>query len=720
MNRISIGAWRAFGIFLALAALFLLPVALHPRQIPFQPGAEYSDLLISHLPNSLFINRSLRQWRQIPLWNPTILSGMPLAADPLSGFWYPPNWIAHLWPTPAAYNLLIWLHLAWAGLGMFTVAREEGLGDLPALFAGAVAAGMPKIVAHIGLGHVSLIFAVCWTPWLLVAIRRGVAALEGGVRSALRWGFTAGGIEGVVFLADPRWAPFAALFGLACGLRVLAPWKRPHLRTWRNALALVSGGALAATAASGALGLPLLELTRLSTRVNLQPGERAVFALPAARIFGLFFPDLGGFGEYQIYVGLVVLVLAAFALAVRPRRTLFWAGSAFVALVYSLGEATPLYGWLGWLIPGLDLLRVPSRSLFLLGYCMAFAGGLGMHLWTQRAWTLSSARRGRLAVASLAFFLVLLSIGAAWLGWGEGRNALPLSLLVAALALLAAGLLLVGMREGGADPQLLSIALLLLAILDLAWVDRSFIEMRPAGSQFPGLAAGLDGCSIEGGARLFSPSYSVSQADAAYYGLQIADGVNPLQLSSYWDYMARATGFPAQGYSVTLPPFPSGDPANDWGPEIDPRALARLDISCVVSSFPLADPGMTRIDGEPGRYFYRLEEAGSRAWIQPKGEDAGIGIPARVEEIDWSPNRIRIRARGPGQLVLSEVDYPGWTAQLDGGRVQIAPAFGLLRSLDLPPGLHIVQFDFRPWTVFFGAALFMTAALLLLWSWIRR
>jgi hypothetical protein len=707
-------------IFLAVAALFLLPLVLHLREIPFQPGAEYSDLLISHLPNSLFINRSLRQWRQIPLWNPTILSGMPLAADPLSGFWYAPNWLAHLWPTPEAYKLLLWLHLAWAGFGMFILARDEGLGDLPALFSGVVAAGMPKIVAHIGMGHVSLIFAVSWTPWLLVAVRRGVAALQGGVRPALRWGFTAGAIEGVVFLADPRWAPFAALFGTAYGLRAMAPWKRSTLRTWRNALALVFGAVVTGAAACGALGLPLVELTRLSTRANLGPGERAIFSLPATRIFGLFLPDFGGLGEYQIYVGLVALVLAVFAVAVRPRRTLFWALSAFVALVYSLGEATPLYGWLEGLIPGMNLLRVPSRALFLLGFCMAFTGGFGMHLWISRSWNPLSARRGRLAIVSLTFFLVLLSIGAAWPGLGNGGSSLSLSLFVSIFALLAAGLLLVGMRERGADSRLLPIALVLLASLDLAWVDRSFIEMRPAALRSPTAESALDGCPSNGGARLFSPSYSVPQAYAAYHGLQIADGVNPLQLSNYWDYMAAATGFPAHGYSVTLPPFPSGDPTQNWDPDIDSRALARLNISCVVSSFLLDDPGMTLIHAEAGRYSYRLAEAGSRAWIQTGGEDAGIDIPARVEGLEWSPNRIQIRARGPGQLVLSEVDYPGWIAQIDGERVEIASAFGLLRSLDLPAGLHTVRLDYRPWTVFFGAALLMAAALLVLYSWVRR
>jgi hypothetical protein len=205
VTRILGRTWRAYAIFLAIAALWLYPVALHPRQVPFQPGAQYSDLLISHLANSLFIRRALHEWGSIPLWNPTILSGMPLAADPLSGFWYVPNWLAHIWPSPLAYNILTWAHLGWAGLGLFYLARAEGLGELPSLFAGAMAAGMPKLVAHVGLGHVSLIFAVCWTPWLLLGIRRAMEAVGGTPRAALRWGGVSGGLLGVIALADPRW-----------------------------------------------------------------------------------------------------------------------------------------------------------------------------------------------------------------------------------------------------------------------------------------------------------------------------------------------------------------------------------------------------------------------------------------------------------------------------------------------------------------------------------
>jgi hypothetical protein len=73
---------------------------------------------------------------------------------------------------PLAFNLLFNMHLAWSGYGMFQLLRADGLPVGSAFFGGFAFAGTPKLIAHLGAGHVSLVFAVAWTPWLLLAIRR--------------------------------------------------------------------------------------------------------------------------------------------------------------------------------------------------------------------------------------------------------------------------------------------------------------------------------------------------------------------------------------------------------------------------------------------------------------------------------------------------------------------------------------------------------------------
>src|SRR5690349_6762982 len=101
--------------FFLFALLFLWPLLLHPTFIPFAPQGQFSDLLISHLPNTEYLRDSLWRYHQWPLWNAQIFAGQPFAADPLAGMWYPPAWLLLLLPLPFAFNVLFVLHLAWAG-----------------------------------------------------------------------------------------------------------------------------------------------------------------------------------------------------------------------------------------------------------------------------------------------------------------------------------------------------------------------------------------------------------------------------------------------------------------------------------------------------------------------------------------------------------------------------------------------------------------------------
>ncbi len=134
---------------------------------PYPAQGMYSDFSISHYPNLIFTQKTINDHQQIPLWSNTILSGYPFAADPLASLWYPPYWLAIALPAPFGLNLLTILHLIVGSIGVLFFLRYTGVSDLPA-FAGAVIfLLMPKLIAHYGAGHVTLVWAVCITPWLL-------------------------------------------------------------------------------------------------------------------------------------------------------------------------------------------------------------------------------------------------------------------------------------------------------------------------------------------------------------------------------------------------------------------------------------------------------------------------------------------------------------------------------------------------------------------------
>lgn len=73
--------------------------------------------------------------------------------------------------------------------------------------------------------------------------------------------------------------------------------------------------------------------------------------------------------------------------------------------------------------------------------------------------------------------------------------------------------------------------------------------------------------------------------------------------------------------------------------------------------------------------------------------------------------------------VVSENDYPGWRARVDGHPAQILPAYLSMRGVVVPAGRHRIEMDYRPLSVYAGALLSfvgLLGATFLLWRARRR
>lgn len=619
--------------FLLFALLFLWPLTLQPNAIPFNPHSDVTDLLVTHLPNAHYIRDSLQRYGQLPLWNAHIMSGQPLAADPLAGLWYPPNVLLLLpgLPLPVVFNGLLIFHVAWAGFGLFSFLRAEGLSVGAALVGGVAFVGAPKVIAHIAAGHVSLIFAIAWTPWLLRALQRVIRI--GGLKSGAR----AGACLALIFVADVRWAFYAGVLGVAWWLAHLPPFaaRQPLGQQARATLAftflfllLIAG-----------LALPLAEFLLYSGREALTLTEASEFSLPPSYLLGVLILDPYGFHEYLTYVGLPTLLLALLGLR---RVTLFWWLLSVGAAAFALGAHFIVFPLLFNFLPGLSFLRVPSRAWFLVALAVATLAAYGV----QRSITV--AKRQHILV-----FVTLLSL-------------VSIDLLRASSTLLVA-------------------------------------RPLPAPTSATAWLAGQPGLF-----RVYAPRYNLPQPDT----LQHAEGVDPLYLSAYAEFMAQASGIPRLGYSVVVPTLIEDESeAITATTSPDARLLGLLNVRFVVSEFPLQTSGFVLKQTFDRTRIYENTLARPRAWT-PTGE-AEIQV--------WSPNRIRVRATGPGQLTLSEIAYPGWQATIDGRHANIETVEGILRAVSLTEGSHIIVFEFHPRSVYIGAGLTAVGllALLGLWRWAK-
>jgi hypothetical protein len=76
----------------------------------------------------------------------------------------------------------------------------------------------------------------------------------------------------------------------------------------------------------------------------------------------------------------------------------------------------------------------------------------------------------------------------------------------------------------------------------------------------------------------------------------------------------------------------------------------------------------------------------------------GDGSPTRVQVLADHPDAQDLLVEGGGGLlVVSGLFYPGWQARLDGQPAPIVQANLALRAVAVPPGLHRVEWRYRPW-----------------------
>lgn len=698
----------------AFVALLLIEMWSQIDGVLTWPGAVYSDLVTAHLPLSVYLKRAISHYGALPLWNPLILGGQPLVGDPLAGLTYPPYWLTYLLPTPGTFNLLLALHLVFGGWGLYRLARAHEQPPAAALLAGIAFAGSPRWLGQWGLGHVTLTYALAWTPWLLLAARRAVRSRPVAHRVAAA--ALAGGMLGLVASLDPRWAPPAALLAVAYSLFLLA-----HSHSGEGALRSVArAGLVAGVAALGAgmaLLAPLWQFVRLSTRWAMTAGESQTLSLPPAAMLQILMPDPGVWPEWSVGVGASVLLLAVVGTARGRAIDLFWAGTALVGWILSLGESTPLFRLARLLVPGLSLTRVPARLSFLsvLAVAMLAAGGLAGLLEESRRQAFE--RRARLAIAAGLALICFLMVGLA-LVLGPAAIIADARFGWTALVASALGVLLFLCLQRSIVDRRLLVGILALTVADLVYLGSAVVEARPV-IEAPVPAVLLRGSGGFGGSRFFSPSYSLSQLTGAQSELELADGVNPLQLQSYWDFMSSATGFESTGYSVTLPPYPGGDPAVPWSPDLRAARLGLLSVSHVVSAYELPQTELPLVAIHRGRWVYRNPYQRPRAWVQQGDGLSPEDTWRPVREFVWEPNAVQVLAEGPGVLVVAENDYPGWHARVDGEPASLLQVGGLLRGVQIGQGEHQVEFVFRPLAALLGALVSFFSWLLIFGLWWR-
>lgn len=596
-----------------------------------------------------------------------------------------------------------------------------------------------------------------WLPLILLCLELAAERLKHDANwAATRWAVGAGLVLGISLLAGhPQSGLLVGYASLAYGLFRL--WPSPFtlgFRTWRWRLGLLAIFGLVGLGMAAVQLVPSWEFAMLSTRASLSFEESGTGFLPYDLI-QLILPAVGE-PFPALYVGVLPLGLVALALtAVRRdpaerdqnRRVIAFLGwSLLVALLISFGKHLGLYSVLYLFAPGWRLFRNQERTIAWAVLAAALLSGYGT-AWLNRYWT---RRRSGSAQGDVVPSSKLLSRG------GSLNDRLAFGYGVGALSALGLALVFfVGYQAGhdrmwGFTTASLSLALFLflamlalrsrqpalllgLLILDLFTITPKF-HARPADKVDVFPFRSLVAVPLADKDIFRTANDDVLPGNyGPLYGLEDLKGASPLLMKNYDQWLRRV---PTE------------------------RAWHLLNVKYVFSWLQELDAPAERLAEEVDAdqkpvYLYRLLQPGPRAWLAGQvisepdtgralqrlaapdfdsakqvllsAVSAGFGTVADCGgEIVWrqrEPERLAlaVRTEQPCILVLSELDYPGWQATLDGAPTPILRANLILRSLALPSGQHDVVLVFRPASVHWGAIVsIVTTALAVTWLVLGR
>lgn len=582
--------------------LFLLLTGYRPHALPYPPEGLFSDAVTSHWGAALFTRTAVFNG-DYPLWRDTILAGVPFAANPLNKTAYPLQWLVLMLPPALHINLLILLHMLIAGWGMAYLTDQLALEPIPRLLSVMSYVLAPRFIAHLGLGHVDIIYALAWLPWL-IALLHAPPRQHGAGRYTLLLALVAA----LMLLADVRVSLFGFLLGAAYFLwRLAADFGRVHRFAWTAFAAVIFLPLVAA------LIVPLISWQSYLTRANLTVDDLTGFSIEPLALAGLILPAHEGSGvEVMVYLGLPVLVLALIGLFTLPRSARwFWGGVLLVAVLWGLGENTPFWSGLAQ-IGIVRWFRVPGRAWLIVVFSAAILAGYGLQVLMHTA-----DRWRNEPPPKVVFWLRLIAAGAGGLMAVCGATLLVtqivalkpstgVMLLFNGLAL-AIVLLVVLLRRG--HSVIVGVSLLAITYADLTVTGVNWLMWRGSDYWLDPYRPVAERLLDDDVQRIYSPSYALPQQVAAAYQLELFYGIDPFQLAPVADAIIAASRVPADGYSVILPPIDveSDEDLAEANQEYTPDSalLARWNVSHVIAAYAIPDPALDLIDTVNDVNIYR-------------------------------------------------------------------------------------------------------------------
>lgn len=634
------------------------------------------DIYAYYLPQKAFYAECLREGT-LPHWNNRIGNGYPQLAESQTGTLYPLNLVMYRWlDLNTAYNTSVLFHYALAFVGCWLLARQLDLAPLGAALAALIYtySWFPP--------RISLEWAIVGGAWLPLAVWCVESYMQ---QRRQQWLIIFTVVLSLQLLAGHFLIAFLTQLLVICYVPSRLWFTGAALpeatRFARGATCLWLSAAVAGSYFVAAVQLvPTWELKRLSQRSGVNAEHDPNYgAVPPKYLLQVVAPWTW-YPEREAFTALH-----------DPQRldrinridAHLYFGMAPLALI-----AAGL--WSAWRDAKLHPVHVGTE-------------GGSAHI-NSRVWYIWFGL-GVLAILYMPGWFLPITRHLPGFSYFEGPGRYGIVATLAAALLAGVGFQAVRKRLRPLARPLFAAAIFALTAVDFIWVSDLMQEREPVDDPPVKRIAEsrLHQTVIASGptdpVRLLSEGHNVPSLVGAGT-LPVYLGLSP---AAYYDPQ------------LTLPkPYPFRDTAPtpeqlDW--------LRRMGVTHILSVSPLdsdvwpirllwdrPDPCLNPILAMgPTKAFALYELEGTRgrtAWLESEA-----GPPPRL--VNYSPQHVEIATEWDreGTLVLTDLDYPGWQVEVDGHRAKGLVVDGMLRGVALSPGKHMVVWNFRPASFYWGAGI---------------
>jgi hypothetical protein len=391
--------WQHTGILFLMAVLAFFPVVMNIHPVKW-------DMIDCFYPWRFHIGECLQNG-QLPWWNPYQDLGYPIHADPSSGAWYPMVWLIG---STVGYSIWtigfeLWIHVFFAGVGMYFLAKTLKFDPRFALMA-----GIAYMLSGFFIGnaqHLPYIISACWLPYVLTFYlkMRERKGWQDAVKLALfLFLMITGGYPAITII----------LFYLLLIFFSVTAFKFWREKDYSNLFAFIGRNVLltgTTVLTSAAMLMSVAVVSPYLSRLGNFDLQQALFSPFSPQSFFSFIvpysttanipwfnSDLSMRNGYFGLIVLIFFVLGTFRKKPIELRIFFWFG--ILCLCAAVGEYLPVREFLFRYVPMMNVFRFPSvfRLFFILGAVLT-------GVWTLQHDLLDDKRSKRTVLMALGISL---------------------------------------------------------------------------------------------------------------------------------------------------------------------------------------------------------------------------------------------------------------------------------------------------------------------------